>query len=45
MNLGSFSDYKKFNVVSCGYILSAIEGSDPKDHWEECMQLDTVKFV
>lgn len=33
----------KFNVVSCGYVISAIKGGDPKSYWSECMELDTVR--
>ncbi|MBU6390013.1 hypothetical protein KGQ31_00505 [Patescibacteria group bacterium] len=46
MNSGSHSD--KFNVISCGYLISAIK-NEPVDkahaqtHWPECTNLDTVK--
>ncbi len=48
MNSGSHST--QFNVISCGYLISAIKG-EPVDkahaqtHWPECMTLDTVKPV
>ena len=38
----------KFNVISCGYLISAILGETVDQwhaakHWPECMKLDTVK--
>ncbi len=33
----------RFNVISCGYILSAIKGGPVKSYFPECMTLDTIK--
>jgi hypothetical protein len=35
----------KFNVVSCGYIIAAIKGGNPKSYWSECAGLDTVPIT
>lgn len=47
MNLHYTSD--KFNVISCGYIVSMIKGniiplkSEAEKYWPECERLDTIK--
>lgn len=30
----------KFNTISCGYVLSFINGKNPKDNFEECHHMD-----
>lgn len=46
--MNSLSSPQQFNVISCGYLISAIKG-EPVDkahaqkYWPECMTLDTVK--
>jgi hypothetical protein len=39
MNIGNSN---KFNVVSCGYIMSAIKGGDAKSYFPECAKMDGV---
>ncbi len=41
---------RKFNVISCGYVISSILGENltkenAAKHWPECMTLDTIKDV
>jgi hypothetical protein len=36
---------EKFNVVSCGYIIAAIKGGNPKSYWSECVNLDTIPIT
>jgi hypothetical protein len=33
----------RFNVISCGYVISAIKGGNAKSYWPECLRLDTDK--
>jgi hypothetical protein len=46
--MNASSQLEGFNVISCGYIISAIKG-EPLDkahaetHWPECLNLNTVK--
>jgi hypothetical protein len=35
----------KFNVVSCGYVIAAIKGGNPKSYWKECVGLDTIPIT
>ncbi|TAK57965.1 hypothetical protein EPO17_00610, partial [Patescibacteria group bacterium] len=40
--------FKKFNVISCGYLVSAIKGESPikenaQKYWPQCLNLDTYK--
>lgn len=41
--MNSFDKAYKFNVVSCGYLLSSFDGGDPKANFEKCMAMDTIK--
>lgn len=33
----------KHSVIDCGYCMSAIKGGSVREHWPECMKLDTIK--
>lgn len=41
--MNSLGEHPFFNVISCGYVISAIKGGKASDYWEECMNLDTIK--
>jgi hypothetical protein len=45
MNNHNDDTHNKFNVVSCGYIIAAIKGGNPKSYWSECAGLDTVPIT
>ena len=43
-SINSIMNYaNKFNVISCGYCLSAINGSNIGDNYRECMGMDVIK--
>ena len=35
---------EKLNVISCGYCLAQIKGGEAQDHWQTCVNLDTIKL-